>query len=167
MGGGEHHGQNPCRRRCSLDRSGEGIAKLQAKNLSSGASSEMGGADRPVCWAVGGRWGGGSGGSPPGLDRLFYKELRITACRAGTCTSCSFIQLRLVSQSQTGGAGWLPGETLPGALGRWSQAVCRPAWHPAHWLLTLRGAKSRMHGLMEGTFDQKRAWLVLWGAINS
>lgn len=52
--------------------------------------SEMGGAVRPVCWWV----------SPPELDRLFYKELGITVC-----TSCSFIQLRLVLQSQTGGAG--------------------------------------------------------------
>lgn len=55
----------------------------------------MGGAVRPVCWWV----------SPPELDRLFYKELGITVCRAGTGTSCSFIQLRLVLQSQTGGAG--------------------------------------------------------------
>lgn len=66
------------------------------------------------------------GVSPPGLDRLFYRKLRITTWRAGTGTSCSFIQLRLVHQSQTVGAR-LQERNFLGAVGRWSQAVCRPA----------------------------------------
>ena len=108
----------------------------------------------------------GGGVSPPGMDRLFYKELRITAWRAGTGTSCSFIQLRLVHQSQTAGAGLQEGNFL-GAVGRWSQAVCRPAEHPSHGLFTLGRAKFRGPGLTEKKLNQKPAWLVLWDAINS
>lgn len=108
----------------------------------------------------------GGGVFPPGLDRLFYKELRITAWRAGTGTSCSFIQLRLVHQSQTVGAR-LQERNFLGAVGRWSQAVCRPAEHPSHGLFTLGRARCRAPGLTEKKLNQKPAWLVLCDAINS
>lgn len=103
-------------------------------------SSEMGGAIRPVCWGWAGGGGVAGGGPPLGLDRLFYKKLRITARRAGSGTSCSLIQLRLVCQSQTCRAGSQDRNFLE-ALGWWSRAVCRPAEHPSS-SCSLQGGQS-------------------------
>ena len=138
---------------------------LQWKNFKTpGQEAELW--SRFLRWAVlSGQFAGG-GVSRPGLDRLFYRELRITAWRAGTGTSCSFIQLRLVHQSQTDGAG-LRERNFLGAVGPWSQAVCRPAEHPSHVLFTLGRTKCRVPGLTEKKLNQKPAWLVLWAAINS
>lgn len=111
---------------------------------------------RPVCW---GRFLSSWAGQ-------VILQLRIIAWRAGTGTSCSFIQLRLVHRAKPLG----PGSRRETSSGLWDGGVRQSAGlpeHPSHGLFTLGRARCRAPGLTEKKLNQKPAWLVLWDAINS